>query len=57
MQALMKMHDGVYPSTVHVNNRPKLRWRCAEGHGWEVRPMNTKDGAKRGHRNRVRWAE
>lgn len=36
MQALAKARDGVCLSTVYVNNKAKLRWRCAEGHEWDA---------------------
>jgi hypothetical protein len=42
MQALAKAHGGVCLSTVYVNKRTKLRWRCAEGHEWDALPGSVK---------------
>ena len=44
MQALAKERGGACLSTVYVNSKTKLRWRCAEGHEWEATPNNVKNG-------------
>ena len=36
MQALAKERKGVCLSAVYVNAHTNLRWRCREGHEWEV---------------------
>ncbi|MAW63646.1 MAG: hypothetical protein CL473_06650 [Acidobacteria bacterium] len=44
-----KAHDGVCLSTVYVNSKAKLRWRCAEGHEWESTPSNMEQRVKKGY--------
>ena len=43
MQALARAHDGVCLSTVYVNQKTKLRWRCSKGHEWEATPNSVKN--------------
>lgn len=44
MQALAKGRRGECLSDRYVNNRTKLRWRCASGHEWEAAPGLVKLG-------------
>jgi hypothetical protein len=43
MEVLAKRYDGQCLSTKYVNNRTKLRWRCAKGHEWEATPNGIKN--------------
>jgi len=49
IQAVAKEQKGVCLSTVYVNNRTKLRWRCAEGHEWEATLSTVKLRLKKGY--------
>ena len=44
MQVRAKERGGVCLSTVYVNARTKLRWRCTEGHEWDAVPDAIKSG-------------
>ena len=44
MQVRAKERGGVCLSTVYVNARTKLRWRCTEGHEWQAVPHSIKSG-------------
>ncbi len=44
MQRIANEHGGKCLSDTYVNNRTKLRWRCAQGHEWEATPFNIKQG-------------
>ena len=46
MHALAKAHDGFCLSTVYVNSKAKLRWRCPKGHEWEATPDNVKNNGR-----------
>lgn len=43
-KALAQERGGECLSDKYVNNRTKLRWRCAEGHEWEALSTNVKRG-------------
>ena len=45
MQALAKERNGVCLSKTYGGALSKLRWRCVEGHEWEARPNNVKNGS------------
>ena len=44
MQALAAKKGGKCLSTQYINAMTKLKWQCAEGHIWEARPNNIKNG-------------
>jgi hypothetical protein len=45
MQQLAASRGGKCLSATYVNSLTKLSWQCAEGHQWEARPTNIKQGA------------
>jgi hypothetical protein len=42
--ALAKSKRGVLLSSRYVDNKTKLRWRCAKGHEWDAIPSNVRRG-------------
>ena len=44
MRHIAAAHGGVCLSEAYVNNRTRLRWRCAEGHEWSALPAAVKRG-------------
>jgi hypothetical protein len=44
MRALAERRGGECLSERYINNRTKLRWRCATGHHWEAAPGLVKGG-------------
>ncbi|MCK5561674.1 MAG: zinc-ribbon domain-containing protein, partial [Thermoplasmata archaeon] len=44
MERIAIERGGECLSTVYVNNRTSLKWRCKEGHEWNARPSNIKTG-------------
>lgn len=45
MHALAARKGGHCLSSEYVNDRTKLRWRCAEGHEWETKPNHIQQGS------------
>ncbi|MEK9207750.1 MAG: hypothetical protein AAB922_04660 [Patescibacteria group bacterium] len=44
MQKIAKKKGGKCLSTVYINARTKLKWRCSQGHEWEAIPDSVKRG-------------
>ncbi|WP_027803839.1 hypothetical protein [Paraburkholderia dilworthii] len=44
MHAVARERGGECLSTLYVNNETKLRWRCAQGHEWDAKPMHIRLG-------------
>ena len=44
MQEIAQQRGGKCLSSTYVNGSTKLKWRCAEGHEWEAKPMFVKAG-------------
>lgn len=44
MHSLAASRGGECLSSQYVNNRTRLRWRCADGHEWEATPANVRKG-------------
>lgn len=45
VQELARTKDGECLSSVYINNRTKLRWRCAGGHEWLAVPASIQNGS------------
>lgn len=44
LAALAREHGGVCLSTIYVDSKTHMRWRCAEGHEWQAVPISIKQG-------------
>ena len=44
MQSIAEERGGKCLSSEYFDNRTKLKWECAEGHQWEAKPANIKQG-------------
>lgn len=44
MKSIAKERNGLCLSTVYINNREKLLWRCEKGHEWQSSAANIKSG-------------
>ncbi len=45
MHELAIARSGKCLSTVYVNNKTKLLWRCADGHNWKAQPCTIRNGS------------
>lgn len=44
MQQIAESRGGACVSSIYINDRTKLRWRCSESHEWEAVPNSIKRG-------------
>lgn len=44
MDQIARERNGLCLSIAYINNRTKLRWRCAKGHEWDAAPDMVKQG-------------
>jgi hypothetical protein len=44
MHAAARQRGGECLSTAYVNNETRLRWRCAQGHEWDAKPLHIRLG-------------
>lgn len=45
MQEIAKSRGGECLSSSYININSKLKWRCSEGHEWEIKPGHVKNGS------------
>lgn len=45
LRELAKRQNGKLISTFYIDDKTKLIWQCSQGHTWEARPNNIKNGS------------